>query len=108
MIYKPFQPPHGAVFYSQGYKMDDNSKPVIQIIMRNMFWHPNFWNLRNFKNRLHVLMLMMLPLSCDNEKLNHKYKLAQINFWSACGDSGDYEYLKMCRKRLKEYQGKSK
>ncbi len=73
-----------------------------------MFRHPNFWSSRNFKNRLSVIALMLIPVSCDDEKLKHKYWIAKYNFWSACGDSGDYEYLKAVRHKLKECNKKAR
>lgn len=51
---------------------------------------------------------MLIPVSCDDEKLKHKYWIAKYNFWSACGDSGDYEYLKAVRHKLKECNKKAR
>ncbi len=88
--------------------MKPDKKSVVGLIAQNMFRHPNFWNYQNFKNRLHVLALMLVPLSCSDKKLKDNYRMAKYNFWSACGDTGDYEFYKYCRRRLKECKGKSK
>lgn len=84
------------------------NESIIGLIAKNMFRHPNFWSFSNFKNRLHVIALMFVPVSCNDEKLKRNYHLAKYNFWSACGDSGDYEYLKSARRKLKECNKKAR
>ncbi len=82
--------------------MTRQNKPVITLIAQNMFRHPNFWNIRNFQNRVHVILLALVPISCKDETLRNRYNQAKYNFWSACGDKGDYEYLMHVRKKLKK------
>ena len=81
---------------------------ILKIIAANMFRHPNFWNVQNFKNRIHVIGLQFLPApqlvykkvvlimrGGDDPKITKAKTLlndSQLNFWSACGDPVDYKY----------------
>ncbi len=78
------------------------NKDIAKVIAQNIFRHKNFWNLNNFKNRLHVLLLMALPVSCKDKKLRASYNTAKYNFWSACGDDMDYKFFIGIRQRLQK------
>lgn len=86
--------------------MTRQNKSVINLIAQNMFRHPNFWNIRNFKNRVHVILLALVPIYCKDETLRNRYNQAKYNFWSACGDKGDYDYLMHVRKKLKKCESR--
>lgn len=53
------------------------------------------------KNKLHVFLLMLLPVPKKNELAHNKYKTALRNFWSGCGDVKDYEYVLATREKAK-------
>ncbi|MBQ8728833.1 MAG: hypothetical protein IJY77_00910 [Alphaproteobacteria bacterium] len=82
------------------------NQDIIKIIAQNMFRHQNFWNFQNFRHRLHVLWLMLMPVSCNDEKLRSRYNTAKYNFWSCCGDKMDYDYFIGIRHRLAECKTK--
>lgn len=86
--------------------MNYSNKDIFMLIYRNMFRHPNFWNIRNFKNRMHVILLALVPIYCKDKTLRNKYNQARYNFWSACGDKGDYDYLMHVRKKFQKCESR--
>ncbi len=59
------------------YIMATNQTTIIRFFLQNICRHPNFWNLRNFKNRLHGLVLMMISVTCADAMLRRNYNMAR-------------------------------
>ena len=56
------------------YIMATNQTTIIRFFLQNICRHPN---LRNFKNRLHGLVLMMISVTCADAMLRRNYNMAR-------------------------------
>ena len=82
--------------------MKSSNKDILSAFLHNFSAKKIMLGAVNFdKNKLHVFLLMLLPVPKENKEAYNKYKTALRNFWSGCGDIKDYEYVLATREKAK-------